>query len=70
MNYYYDNHGLTDVGDSYFMTYHTPLKLESDWYEALRSARLIADGISDMLNNANLTTEKITVFPYRYRPFL
>ncbi|XP_016843552.1 NPC intracellular cholesterol transporter 1 homolog 1b [Nasonia vitripennis] len=64
INYYYDNYGLTDVGDSYFMTYHTPLKLQSDWYEALRSARLVADGISDMLNNANLTTEKITVFPY------
>jgi Niemann-Pick C1 protein len=56
---------MTDVGDSYFMTYHTPLKKSSDWYEALRSSRLIASSISDMINNKNLTSKEITVFPYR-----
>ncbi|XP_011504238.1 PREDICTED: Niemann-Pick C1 protein-like [Ceratosolen solmsi marchali] len=64
INYYYDNYGMADVGDSYFMTYHTPLKKSSDWYEALRSARLIASSITNMINNANLTSNKITVFPY------
>ncbi|XP_058790036.1 NPC intracellular cholesterol transporter 1 homolog 1b-like [Phymastichus coffea] len=64
VNYYYDNYGLTNVGDTYFMSYHTPLKKASDWYEALRSARSIAESITNMINNANLTSTKITVFPY------
>lgn len=47
------------------MTYHTPLKKSSDWYEALRSARSIADSITNMINDAKLSDTEITVFPYR-----
>ncbi|XP_076221530.1 NPC intracellular cholesterol transporter 1 homolog 1b isoform X2 [Nomia melanderi] len=64
MNYYLDEHGLTNVGDSYFMGYHTPLKKSSDWYEALKSARLIAKQITTMINNKGLAQQEITVFPY------
>ena len=64
MNYYVDKYGLVDVGDSYFMGYHTPLKKSSDWYEALKSARRIADNITAMINNERLTHNKVTVFPY------
>ncbi|XP_078051752.1 NPC intracellular cholesterol transporter 1 homolog 1b-like, partial [Augochlora pura] len=66
MNYYYDKYGSIDVGDTYFMGYHTPLKKSSDWYEALKSARLIADQITTMINKKNLTDQEITVFPYRW----
>lgn len=65
MNYYYDRYGLTDIGDTYFMGYHTPLKKSSDWYESLRAARIIAANITKMINNANLSDRTITVFPYR-----
>ncbi|XP_076173454.1 NPC intracellular cholesterol transporter 1 homolog 1b isoform X2 [Ptiloglossa arizonensis] len=64
MNYYVDEYGLVDVGDSYFMGYHTPLKKSSDWYESLKSVRMIAENITTMINNNNYTNRKITVFPY------
>ncbi|XP_076381020.1 NPC intracellular cholesterol transporter 1 homolog 1b isoform X2 [Megalopta genalis] len=64
MDYYYDKNGSIDIGDTYFMGYHTPLKKSSDWYEALKSARLIADQITTMINEKNLTNQEITVFPY------
>ncbi|XP_076646594.1 NPC intracellular cholesterol transporter 1 homolog 1b [Halictus rubicundus] len=64
MEYYYDRDGLIDVGDTYFMGYHTPLKKSSDWYEALKSARLIADQITTMINEKNFGSKEITVFPY------
>ncbi|XP_033304088.1 NPC intracellular cholesterol transporter 1 homolog 1b-like isoform X2 [Bombus bifarius] len=64
INYHTDKYGLTDVKDSYFMGYHIPLKKSSDWYEALRSARTIADNITTMINSKNLTNENITIFPY------
>lgn len=66
MNYYVDEYGLVDVGDSYFMGYHTPLKKSSDWYESLKSVRMIAENITTMINNNNYTNRKITVFPYRF----
>lgn len=47
------------------MTYHTPLKKQSDWYEALASARIIADNITMMINEASLSSTEIKVFPYR-----
>ncbi|EFN76025.1 Niemann-Pick C1 protein [Harpegnathos saltator] len=64
LNYYYDEFGLTDVGDSYFMGYHTPLKKSSDWYESLRSARIISDKITNMINDAKLSNRKVKLFPY------
>lgn len=66
LNYYTDEYGLTDIGDSYFMGYHTPLKKSSDWYEALRSARTIAENITTMINNEHFTDQGVTVFPYRF----
>ncbi|KAG6801155.1 NPC intracellular cholesterol transporter 1 1b [Apis mellifera caucasica] len=62
LNYKTDKDGLVDVRDSYFMGYHTPLKKSSDWYEALRFARTIANNITTMINN--LGHEDVTVFPY------
>ncbi|KAL0126706.1 hypothetical protein PUN28_005221 [Cardiocondyla obscurior] len=64
MNFYYDEFSLTDVNDTYFMGYHTPLKKSSDWYEALRAARIISENITNTINEANVTDYKITVFPY------
>ncbi|XP_017791086.1 PREDICTED: Niemann-Pick C1 protein-like [Habropoda laboriosa] len=64
LNYYTDITGLNSVKDSYFMGYHTPLKKSSDWYESLRSARIVAENITTMINNQSLSDKQITVFPY------
>ncbi|KAK2576131.1 hypothetical protein KPH14_007462 [Odynerus spinipes] len=64
INYYYDRNGMIDIGDTYFMGYHTPLKTSADWYESLRMARTIAANITKMINNAKLTDKQISVFPY------
>ncbi|KAF7992769.1 hypothetical protein HCN44_005113 [Aphidius gifuensis] len=58
---------LSDVGASYFMTYHSILKTSEDYYESMKAARKISNNITDMINdnlkkmNINSTTE---VFPY------
>lgn len=64
INFHYDEFGLTNVNDSYFMGYHTPLKKSSDWYEALRAARIIAENITNMINDAEISNGKVHVFPY------
>ncbi|XP_014484242.1 PREDICTED: Niemann-Pick C1 protein-like [Dinoponera quadriceps] len=64
LNYYYDEFGLTNVGDSYFMGYHVPLKKSSDWYESMRAARKISDKITNMINDAELSDQKVKLFPY------
>ncbi|XP_071646320.1 NPC intracellular cholesterol transporter 1 homolog 1b [Temnothorax longispinosus] len=64
LNYYYDEFGLTNVNDSYFMGYHTPLKKSSDWYEALHAARVISENITNMINDAKVSEQKVHVFPY------
>jgi Niemann-Pick C1 protein len=51
--------------DSYFMAYHSTLKVSEDYFEALRSARRVTDEISDMLKE-NLGSSAVEVFPYRY----
>ncbi|XP_070150213.1 NPC intracellular cholesterol transporter 1 isoform X4 [Polyergus mexicanus] len=68
VNYMIDpNTGLSTVGASYFMAYHTILKTSADYYESMRAARVVATNITDMLNcnmkhlNENTTVE---VFPY------
>ncbi|XP_011329204.1 NPC intracellular cholesterol transporter 1 isoform X4 [Ooceraea biroi] len=59
--------GMSTVGASYFMAYHTILKTSADYYESMRAARVVAANITDMLNsnlkslNENTTVE---VFPY------
>ncbi|XP_018394267.1 PREDICTED: Niemann-Pick C1 protein-like [Cyphomyrmex costatus] len=64
INFYYDEFGLTNVNDSYFMGYHTPLKKSSDWYEALQAARIISENITNTINNAKMSDQEVHVFPY------
>ncbi|XP_044575829.1 NPC intracellular cholesterol transporter 1 homolog 1b-like [Cotesia glomerata] len=64
LKYSTDEYGMIDVGDTYFMSYHTPLKKQSDWYNALSYARIIAKNITSMINSASLTNQTIEVFPY------
>jgi len=47
----------TAVGATYFMTYHTILKDSSDYIDALKMARVLADNITQSLGHR--------VFPYR-----
>lgn len=47
--------------DTYTMSYHTILKNSKDYYEALRSARNIADQLTKTINKNG-----VEVFPYRY----
>lgn len=68
VNYMTDpNTGMSTVGASYFMAYHTILKTSADYYESMRAARVVAANITDMLNcnlqrlSKNTTVE---VFPY------
>lgn len=66
VNYYYDDLNMTDVGDTYFMGYHTPLKKSFEWYESLRAARTIADKITKMINTKlPKQKEEVKLFPYR-----
>lgn len=70
ITYTYDDHDdKINVEDSYFMTYHTPLKADADWYKALEAARVIAENITIMINQANITDKEIKVFPYRFVSF-
>ncbi len=67
----------TKVGATYFMTYHTVCKTNSDYIEALRYARELADNLtlalnhwpgdntSDIYNNMTNANEHEKVFPYR-----
>ncbi|KAK0079318.1 hypothetical protein PV325_001397, partial [Microctonus aethiopoides] len=64
VNYFHDEYGMIDIDDNYFMSYHTSLRKQSDWYEALAAARFIAKNITTMINEANLTSTEINVFPY------
>uniref|UniRef100_A0A8C9VC67 Niemann-Pick disease, type C1 n=1 Tax=Scleropages formosus TaxID=113540 RepID=A0A8C9VC67_SCLFO len=40
----------TDVGGTYFMTYHTILKNSTDFIEAMKMARILADNITQTMN--------------------
>ncbi|CAG5118106.1 unnamed protein product, partial [Candidula unifasciata] len=61
VNLYRDTNNQTRAGASYFMTYHTILKTSEDYIEALKSARHIADNISQSLSTPGHTYK---VFPY------
>nr|XP_033342938.1 NPC intracellular cholesterol transporter 1 isoform X2 [Megalopta genalis] len=59
--------GLSQVGASYFMTYHTILKSSADYYESMRAARAVSANITDMLNSHLISygeTGGVEVFPY------
>lgn len=46
------------------MTFHTVLKTSKDYYEAMRSARSIANNMTETIKRKNLNTT-VEVFPYR-----
>ncbi|KAL4217752.1 NPC intracellular cholesterol transporter 1 [Mactra antiquata] len=50
----------TDVGATYFMTYHTPMKVSGDYIKGLKEARSIAKNISAAMG----VTGENEVFPY------
>jgi len=54
------------VPATYFMTYHTPMRVSGDYITGLREARDIAKNISAAMN---LHGDQ-EVFPYRYEPTL
>ncbi|NXP53899.1 NPC1 protein, partial [Heliornis fulica] len=51
----------SDVGATYFMTYHTVLKKSSDFIDALKKARAIADNITETMG---IKGKNYRVFPY------
>nr|XP_034176148.1 NPC intracellular cholesterol transporter 1 isoform X4 [Osmia lignaria] len=59
--------GLSKVGASYFMAYHTILKSSADYYESMRAARTVSANITNMINT-NLKRiggdSTVEVFPY------
>ncbi|XP_017879991.1 NPC intracellular cholesterol transporter 1 isoform X2 [Ceratina calcarata] len=59
--------GLSDVGASYFMAYHSILKSSADYYESMRAARAVSANITNTINKrlTELGYEAdIEVFPY------
>uniref|UniRef100_A0AAY4BYF5 SSD domain-containing protein n=1 Tax=Denticeps clupeoides TaxID=299321 RepID=A0AAY4BYF5_9TELE len=51
----------TNVGATYFMTYHTILKTSADFIDAMKKARNLADNITDTMG---LQGTSYRVFPY------
>ncbi|XP_033197932.1 Niemann-Pick type C-1a isoform X3 [Bombus vancouverensis nearcticus] len=59
--------GLSKVGASYFMAYHTILKTSADYYESMRAARAISANITETINNYLRSigdSSTVEVFPY------
>lgn len=60
---------ISEVGATYFMTFHTILKTSKDYYESMRAARKIAANLTEMIEKRvqmeNLTVDgNVEVFPY------
>ncbi|NXI48532.1 NPC1 protein, partial [Galbula dea] len=51
----------SDVGATYFMTYHTVLKTSADYIDAMKKARVIADNITESMG---IKEKNYRVFPY------
>ncbi|XP_043844297.1 NPC intracellular cholesterol transporter 1 isoform X1 [Dromiciops gliroides] len=51
----------TEVGATYFMTYHTVLHTSSDYIDAMRKARMVATNITESMG---LQDKNYRVFPY------
>ncbi|XP_060029577.1 NPC intracellular cholesterol transporter 1 isoform X2 [Erinaceus europaeus] len=51
----------TNVGATYFMTYHTVLQTSADFIDAMKKARLVADNITKTMG---LEESSYRVFPY------
>ncbi|XP_012258607.2 NPC intracellular cholesterol transporter 1 isoform X2 [Athalia rosae] len=67
VNYVTNDKGMSDVGASYFMAYHSILKTSADYYEALRAARNLSANLTTMINSnleAQGRNSSVEVFPY------
>ncbi|XP_051944348.1 NPC intracellular cholesterol transporter 1 [Hippocampus zosterae] len=56
----------TQVGASYFMTFHTILKESSDYIDALKMARILADNISQTMDHKVFAYSVFYVFYEQY----
>ncbi|KAG8296955.1 hypothetical protein J6590_045798 [Homalodisca vitripennis] len=67
VNYKVDENNNTIVEATYYMAFHTILKTSSEYYGAIREARMIADNITEMINT-NIQklggNTMVNVFPY------
>ncbi|XP_062986710.1 NPC intracellular cholesterol transporter 1 [Elgaria multicarinata webbii] len=54
-------HNNTEVGATYFMSYHTVLKTSADFIDAMKKARIIANNITESMNSKE---GNYRVFPY------
>ncbi|XP_046672378.1 NPC intracellular cholesterol transporter 1 isoform X2 [Homalodisca vitripennis] len=67
VNYKVDENNNTIVEATYYMAFHTILKTSSEYYGAIREARMIADNITEMINT-NIQklggNTVVNVFPY------
>ncbi|KAF4521963.1 hypothetical protein B566_EDAN009491 [Ephemera danica] len=63
VNYVVDEKGVAKTEDTYFMGYHTVLRTSEDYYEALRSARMVAAKYMNDIHTDE-TFKNIEVFPY------
>ncbi|MPC37079.1 Niemann-Pick C1 protein [Portunus trituberculatus] len=66
---HYDESGNPITGASVFMTYHTVLRNSYQFYEALRSARAIADNITRTLNLVEKDGKLVPSGETRYEVF-
>ena len=62
---YKEENNETHIGASYFMAYHTILKVSQDFYGALDWARRITDKMTGALNAVTGGSNPQQVFPYR-----
>ncbi|XP_033109697.1 NPC intracellular cholesterol transporter 1-like [Anneissia japonica] len=60
----FDDANKTEVGATYFMTYHSILKTSADYIAALRQAREVAENITTMMNHTNADGSYFDVYPY------
>ncbi|XP_054841325.1 NPC intracellular cholesterol transporter 1 [Eublepharis macularius] len=54
-------HNSSEVGATYFMTYHTVLKTSADFIDAMKKARMIAANITETMG---IQEKSYRVFPY------
>ncbi|XP_034256867.1 NPC intracellular cholesterol transporter 1 homolog 1b-like [Thrips palmi] len=64
VNYVLGDSGMSEVGDSYFMGYHTRVRTSPDYYEGIRAARKITDAMEKKINSELQLEEHVRVFPY------
>lgn len=63
-------HNNTEIGATYFMTYHTVLKTSADYIGALKSARDICENITKTVNVSNVEVFPYSVFYVFYEQYL